>query len=415
MTFARNPPTLALGTTFSTPLGIHRVRSLLGRGGEGEAYLVHDPHGGPCVLKLYPPESRAQFGQLRAQVAWLAGLALWTDSPVLAGAPRMPVEVAGRPGYIADLVQGESLIEFGKSHPGDLGGALRAMTALAAGVHVLERRPFVHCDISPANVRVHVDADGVQRTALLDFDGGRTPSSSAPVGIIGTPGAIAPELFHPSTAPTIESDRFALACAIHTSVYFRAPAAPFMSAGASVRTQAAVAARGRWVEESDIQAGGTPVRTLSAKLRRMLRRGLHHDPAVRPTAAAWYEALFDACENVFACASCGICHVGDSGQERCALCGAWPKLVLAIAGVTIDLHWPCAIIGRALLGHPRVSHEHAIVAWTGFEPQIRDVGSKHGTELWDGCRWRRLAPQRPLVLRVGDRLRFAGEIEATIR
>lgn len=406
--------TLSPGTQFRTSVGSHRVIAFLGRGGEGEAYRIEDARGESRVLKLYPPEASADFGTLRARVRWLTSLELWSASPVLAGAPRVAVEVAGRPGYVADFVPGDSLLEYGRRHPGNLAGALRAMTALAAGVHALERRGVSHSDISLANIRVHVDPNGVERTALIDLDGARTPGSTLPIAIVGTPGAIAPELFRADAVPTIETDRFALATAIHTAVFFRPPAAPHMSAGASIRTQAIVAARANWVEESDVSAGGMPIHTLCASLRRDLRRGLHDDPRVRPSAAHWYQSLFDAAGRVYACSSCGIEHVSGPEQERCAVCGAWPSLVLAAGAMRLDLHPPCAAIGRAQLRHGHVSHEHAMVRWAGFEPQVIDLDSRHGTELWNGRAWQRLPPRTPIELRVGDRLRFAAVIEARV-
>ncbi len=390
--------------------GRYTVRRKLGAGGEGEAFGVTDVHGAPMVLKLYYATTSRLSGDLSSRLQALTLLRLWSRSAVLVGAPREVVDVDGHVGYLSGYAPGVALPAFSKQRPGDLRAAIGAMAALAAGVGFLAELGLAHGDLSPSNVRVDASGDHC-RVGLIDLGNAAPPGRPVADGVLGTPGFIAPEMFAPGAAATLESDRFSLAAMIHTALFFREPAAPHLSAMASIGSQARVAARDSWVEESDANAGGMPVATICRELRRLTRRGLARDPRLRPSGVDWYLALRAALERVVCCVSCGIEHVNGEEQRRCAVCGAVPELVLRLVdGGTIPLRYPAVALGRALLGDPHISYEHAIVSWSGFEARVTDLGSGGGTELATGPSWSPLPPHTPHALRPGDRLRFAGRV-----
>lgn len=235
--------------------------------------------------------------------------------------------------------------------------------------------------------------------------------------VIGTPLYMAPELYAGSVRPNLETDRFALGTILHEVLLGRHPASAWMPPGAQTASQARVMARNDWVHADEhASAGGYPSLTLSATLRRMLRRALSTEAAKRPRACEWKAALRSALDQLWECPSCQIACVNDDDREGCPACGAEvAELVLRVAGVgKVALRRPTVRLGRhALGGAPDLSHTHAIFEWSGFVLTVRDV-SRHGTSLRRGKAWVALPEDEPVEVRAGDRLRFGTAVEAVV-
>lgn len=411
---------IAAGAVIATTSGTrHEVVRFLSEGGQGQAYELRDARTGePAVLKLFDPDLVAAHPQVMARTERLVRLALWKRHPGLAGAPRELV-VGAVHGYVAAFVPGAPISNALAVCAADRMVGLAAGTALASALYALERVGLAHGDLSPANVFVEIDGHAVPRVALIDFDNVRMPGPDEPP-VIGTPLYMAPELYEGTVRANLESDRFALAVLVHQLLLGRHPAEAFMRPGATTASQAAVMKRDDWVHADEhLRASGLAAETLSAGLRRLLRRGLAADPGVRTRALEWHRALRGALDELWECPRCEIATVNDSLRYGCANCGEHsPELHLVLdGGSKIRLARPATRIGRAILGMPDTSNEHALFEWRGYELVVSNV-SRNGTWLETPKGWQPLPHGKPIELRPGDRLRFgakaAGRIGHTV-
>lgn len=149
--------------------------------------------------------------------------------------------------------------------------AILILRGLAGGLAHLHARGVVHGDVSPANVVVgrknHAVLIDPGQAVLVDVP------RAAPVGVIGTPGFVAPEAVLAGMAqPTPAADVYGLAALAYALLTGRPPAA------------------GGDVLETLAQAGATPTRPsdlgvdLPAGLEDVLMHALNRDPGVRPRA-----------------------------------------------------------------------------------------------------------------------------------
>jgi len=127
----------------------YKVDRLLGRGGFGAVYLVHDEQGVAIALKVATPDPSASHRLHREAVALR-----------MVGAPHVPEFVAS--GLLAD---GRSYLAMELVGLPILADRLAALphgmpldeldargTALIAAVHAVHKRGIVHRDLKPENV-----------------------------------------------------------------------------------------------------------------------------------------------------------------------------------------------------------------------------------------------------------------------
>lgn len=157
-----------------------------------------------------------------------------------------------------------------------------------------------------------------------------------------------------------------------------------------------------------------PTHVLSGPIRRLLRRALASDPAVRPRASEWVRALRAALEEVWSCPACNHQHINDDVRDCCPCCGARAETRKLLArGGEIVLRRPGVTVGRAVLGGHDVSLAHAVFGYEGHRLTIRDT-SRYGTFIFKSS-WLRLPANETIELRPRDVLRFGAGTTATVR
>lgn len=407
---------IAPGAVIATTSGSrYEVVRFLAEGGQGEAHELREPHtGSRSVLKLFDPDLVTTHPQVVERTDRLVRLALWKRHPGLAGAPRELIAGAHQ-GYVSSFVPGSSLADVFGLCTADRMTGIAVGIALSSALHALECAGLAHGDLSPANIFVDVDAQGVPRVALIDFDNVRMPGPDEPP-VIGTPLYMAPELYDGSVRPNLESDRFALTVLLHHILFGRHPAEAFMRPGATTVSQAAVMGRNDWVHADEHErASGLSAETISARLRRMLRRGLARDPGVRTRANEWQRELRRALDDLWECPRCEIATVNDELRTSCPNCGEpGPARMLVLDdGRSVRLEPPATRLGRPLLGAADVSHEHAVFEWRGYELTIRNL-SRNGTWIATRKGWRAFPHDQPIEIRPGDRLRFGATVAGRV-
>lgn len=213
------PQALPLGTE----LGNFELKSVLGQGGGGFAYLCYDsllerevvlkehfPHelcrrtpGGEVVAEEGMEETFEQSLNLFLQEArTLAGLRHAGIVRILDVIPSHGTALA-----VMEPVAGAPLDAYLTRHadaPPVLEGLLRRLLEILAFLHA---HHVIHRDIKPANIVVQEDGTPI----LLDFGAALRGEHEGEHTIIGTPGYAAPEQFTPKNAIGPWSDLYALA------------------------------------------------------------------------------------------------------------------------------------------------------------------------------------------------------------
>lgn len=166
----------------------YRVQELIGRGGVGEVYRVHDLRsGGSLALKCLIPEKVSHHS------AQLMQEMLAREYRTLAELKHPSVvevfeygEFESRPFYTMELLQGQDLQELA---PLPWQRACAYLRDIASCLALLHSRRLLYRDVSPRNVRCEQE-----RAKLLDFG---ALTAMGPVDrIVGVPPAIPPEGLH---------------------------------------------------------------------------------------------------------------------------------------------------------------------------------------------------------------------------
>jgi len=152
--------------TSEKQFGNYRVIEELGRGGMGAIYLAERTDGEfekRAALKIIRQTilDADAVNRFRRERQILASL----DHPNIARLLDGGVSEVGEPYLVMEYVEGESLLEYARSHSLDVGSRLQLFLGVCSAVSYAHRNLIVHRDIKPANVIV--TADGVPK--LLDF------------------------------------------------------------------------------------------------------------------------------------------------------------------------------------------------------------------------------------------------------
>ncbi len=241
----------------------YEIGALLGFGAIGEVWLAREAATGDevAVKRLRSGGDAADRERLRREAATLGAI----DHPHLLRLRAVlssPEDIA----LVLDYAGGGSLAALlagrGALAPGEV---VTVATPIAEALTAVHRCSVVHGDVSAGNVLF--SADG--RPLLADLGVARLAGEGRP-DVDGTPGFLDPAV-RPGEAPTAASDVYALAalCVAALSGQVGPPAG-----------------RGRFAIED---AGAVP-----EPLRVLLARALDPDPGLRPTAAEFAAALFDA-------------------------------------------------------------------------------------------------------------------------
>jgi len=211
---------LAIGQILNDRFVIVRF---IAKGGMGEVYeaedmLLHGPH---IALKTILPESAADPGlQHRFEQEVLS--AREVTHPNLCPIYGIERCVAPAPGFLfltMKLLPGETLAErLRRSGSVQKEEGLAIVRQMADGLAAIQTAGIVHRDIKPNNVMLEGTGSDV-RVWITDFGLARALEAESTVSgtrilVAGTPGYIAPELYH-GHPPSQSSDLFAFGVVLH--------------------------------------------------------------------------------------------------------------------------------------------------------------------------------------------------------
>lgn len=385
---------------------MYLVRAKIGSGGQGETTLAEESATKLTFVAKTPwkdagPEARVHAGHLVA-------LNLGSRSRVLLAPSRCLASHAGHLTKEAESALTLSKALLSASWP--LAESLGIAAQLAAGAVALENLGIVHGDLAGDNVLVSRVRYGCPRAYLIDFDGARGPRLPE-TGIIGHAEYFAPEIARGESAPTRESDRFALAVLLYHVLLLRHP---LIEAGMDATDYCERIARGAvWREDPRTgrsRPGLLPVRRLSLGVLSLFRRAFAA-PESRPSAQEWFRALTEAMHAIFACNECGSEFVNDAEQTKCPACGERPQVLTMVTerGGRVALKRTQTTLGRADLDMDHsVSDVHLHVSHFGVVTMIEDARSTNGTEALVAGEWRHLPPGRRWSVAPGLELRLGG-------
>lgn len=172
-------------------IGRYKVVSRIGKGAMGVVYHAHDELMDRAVAIKVLTADLAGDPSIRTRFFREAKVAGQIVHPNVITVFDMGEE-NGRLYIVMELLQGQTLGEYLRGHPGlGLAEKLDIMTQVCSGMVAAHGRGIVHRDLKPSNL--FVQTDGVVK--LLDFGVARLADSNVTAAglIIGTPDYMSPE------------------------------------------------------------------------------------------------------------------------------------------------------------------------------------------------------------------------------
>ena len=275
-------------------LAHYRIVGQLGAGGMGVVWRAFDTRlEREVAIKLLPPDAASDVVS-RARLLREARLASRLNHPNIC--TIFEVGEADDVAYLAmELVEGRRLDEVIAGRPLPVESVLRYGVQIADALAAAHAQGVVHRDLKASNVVV--TAEG--RVKVLDFgiaigvvskDAVTRPTLSPPGALVGTPGAMAPEVLRGATADP-RSDLWSLGVVLHEMA---AGEAPFGGATAIERDAAVLHAEPRPL----------PAR-VPPGLVAVIRRCLAKDPVQRYRHASEVRSALEALSSVGLAAASG--------------------------------------------------------------------------------------------------------------
>jgi len=204
-------------------LGGYRLVKLLGAGGMGAVWQAEELMLKRFVALKVIARSLVGRGEVRERFLVEAQALAQLEHDHIVTVYQI-AEDRGIPYLAMQLLQGESLHDHLKSHPGPLSidDALRIARETATGLAIAHDRGLVHRDIKPGNLWLDSTTGG--RVKILDFGLVRALCDEADGSgrIIGTPAYMAPEQAA-CEAVDGRADLFALGCVLYQAVTGKLP------------------------------------------------------------------------------------------------------------------------------------------------------------------------------------------------
>ena len=262
--------------------GRYRMVTCLGKGGMGEVWRADDlVLQTPVALKLIystDPEGRQRFlDEVR--------LARQITHPSICRVFDVG-ESEGEVFYSMEFVHGEDLATLVRR----LGRLPSEKVAhigqqLCDGLAAAHAQGILHRDLKPANVLI--DADGFVR--ITDFGIAVTRDTPGPHTVIGTPGYMAPEQFHPGTPLSERTDIYSLGLILYELLLGK-PAFDWRSD--VVDRRSAIVDRldgGRWTMDDGERHRQPPnpsasIDDVDPRLESAILKAMAHDPQDRPAS-----------------------------------------------------------------------------------------------------------------------------------
>lgn len=390
-----------------------KILELLQAGVQGVAAKAQDMDTGKNVeaVKIFHPDQANANAIERTQ--YLCAQKLTEECPALI-APIEFINDKGYVGYTMKYVPGVPLQQFLETTRTTFMQLLVCLAFIANGIARLHSRRISHGDIRQANILI-ASVGSMWRPYLIDHDNFNAEGVPRPT-CLGDEMYLAPELYEAFKTgkpvyPDIGSDKFAFRIMAEEVLTLRHPAAGFLDPVERFEQ----AMYQRWLYDPALPpvqgVGGYPPRILNARLAGLFRRGMSHDPHVRPEMTEWLDVLLGSLGDVYICpeSKCGGPCLADESKTHCPFCGKLypvPSLLLR-DGRRIVVTAGFMQIGRAdLRAGNTVSALHAIVRKIGPAVKIESYGM-NGTYRKAGNSWVRLEDRKPITIAAGDVLRFA--------
>ncbi len=388
-------------------------------GGEGTPFLA-EAGGHRFVIKAFANDQRLDVRRQRTKQ--LVEMHLDQVSPLLAA----PIDVLARQDLVAHVtpyVDGDDLDEITYAAGQlvtDLHDDLSLGAVIAQAAGSLHALGMLHGDLHPRQFRVRRVGNHFE-CRLLDLDNYWSPNAPRPF-MLGHPDYLGPSLRRAYLAgvaalPSRADEEFSLGVVALETILHRHPK-PVDAKPDSPELHLGML--GPWADEpkrsdrSGLSGGsGYPSRVLNTQLINLARRTWNEAPGGMPTAVEWRDACVAAAQRVGVCPACDGPSVGDPRRRQCPYCQAeLPVLGLhGTNGAAIGLDQPVHEVGRvALGGGTTVSARHCIVR---REPPVLTVEcvGLNGMEIDRDGAWTPLVHAKPTVVRAGDRLRIAQNLE----
>ncbi len=315
--------------------GRYRILTLLGRGGMGEVYRVHDELlDEPVALKILLGAQPSAVQSLLQEVRLARSI---THSSIVRVFDVS--EADGEPFFTMELVEGEDLSTLlrraGRLAPDrvvDLAHQLLSGLAAAHG------KGIIHRDLKPGNILI--DPEG--RARITDFGIAVTGSTAASAPVVGTPGYMAPEQWAGAVADE-KSDLYSLALLLHESLTGQAV---FQADGLA-----------DWVQQQRTSRPPelTSIPGIDREFAKVVGQTLERDPTLRPASALAMAAALPGCDPLAIALEVGVTPPLDVvAAARPQLGWSTRKSVLLVLTLVLSL---AALLGLQEELQPSQAHE----------------------------------------------------------
>jgi serine/threonine-protein kinase len=204
---------------------------MLGEGGLATVYEVEVSDGrGRRAMKLLQPQFRTQRNVVERFYAE-ARACHELRHPNIASVEQFAYAEDGTPYIVMELLSGQSLDEYLRSHPPLSPAQAGAFVLDALGaLSLAHSRGIIHRDLKPPNLFVVPRPDGSLSLKVLDFGiakvidlAGGMGSRTRTGALLGTPGYMSPEQLRDSKSCDARSDLWSLGVVLHEMLTHRHP------------------------------------------------------------------------------------------------------------------------------------------------------------------------------------------------
>src|SRR6187399_622537 len=171
------------------------TKQLLGEGGMGSVYLVHEPELGRDVARKVLSKALSSDEHFRKAFVAEARVSAHLQHPAIVPVHSIACTPDGTLSFTMQVVQGQNLRDWMRSDNYPIGSRERLEQGLEIFMKVCDALAFahsrriLHCDIKPENVMV----GDYGRVYLMDWGLARSLDSDELPGVAGTPAYMSPE------------------------------------------------------------------------------------------------------------------------------------------------------------------------------------------------------------------------------
>ena len=205
--------------------GRYRLEAEIGEGASGVVFRATqiEPIQRAVAVKILKAgmDTRQIIARFETERQTLAML----DHPSLARVLDAGATGTGRPFFVMDLIEGEPLTAYGKTHHLDIKQRLSLMAQVCEAVHHAHTKGVIHRDLKPGNILVH-DRDGKPVVRVIDFGIAKVLSEQRPEETLhtlhgqrlGTPAYMSPEQARGEPDIDTRADIYALGAVLYEAL-----------------------------------------------------------------------------------------------------------------------------------------------------------------------------------------------------